>query len=93
MQGAYVAAGNPKAILFFGALFPQCIPTGGVDVAQGAGMLGAVAMAGLSAVMLYAYAGGFLMRWLASPLAMRRIECGVGGTFVVSGLVLAASER
>ncbi|MBU1001550.1 MAG: LysE family translocator [Proteobacteria bacterium] len=92
-EGACLAAANPKAIVFFGALFPQFIPVGGAGPAQVVFMLTVVAIVSIVGSLIYAYAGGVLINVFQSSRAVRWFERCVGGTFVASGLALAVSDR
>lgn len=83
-----IAIGNPKAIAIFTAFFPQF-----VDFTQPVGaqflVLGALFLAlELGAVALYAgmgrLTGGFL-----TPLRLHRLNRGVGGFLIFSGLAMA----
>ena len=66
LQGFITSASNPKAVVFFAALFPQFIDPTGSLVGQLL-ILGATFLVidGAS-VMLYAATGGRLSRWLAA---------------------------
>ncbi len=93
MQGFFVAAGNPKAVIFFTALFPQFM------TAESAGLTGAAAMVGVLGVvafvcmMVYALGGGRLALLLRRPRVARWFGRGVGASFVGAGAAVAASNR
>ncbi|MDZ5697207.1 LysE family translocator [Chelativorans sp. M5D2P16] len=91
LQGLLVSLGNPKQLLFFGALLPQFIDPAGNHVLQIA-LLGGTAL--LFSAMSdggYAIAAGSLGRRLGAA-AMRRI-CRIGGTFLIGGGLWLAFSR
>lgn len=88
-QGFLVAAGNPKAIAFFGALFPQFI-----DVSQP--LLPQLLILGVTfvifdytAVMVYASAVSRLTPWVTRKGGSRAIGQFSGSVLVVAALLLS----
>jgi homoserine/homoserine lactone efflux protein len=92
MQGAIVALGNPKTLLFFGAFFPQFI-----DPARDQGLQ--IAIMGVTAMLIaaisdsaYAIASGRAGRAL-SARRMRLLSRASGGFLIGGGVWLALSRR
>lgn len=93
LQGFWVAAGNPKAIVFFSALFPQFINSGHASVLHFSLMLGVLSIIAFACMMIYA-CGGHRARLLCSCSAVGRYAGRFLGTaFVGLGLGLACSRR
>ncbi|NRP11259.1 Homoserine/homoserine lactone efflux protein [Aliiroseovarius sp. xm-m-379] len=87
-----IAIGNPKAIAIFTAFFPQF-----TDLIQPLApqyiLLGALFLAlELLAVTLYAGLGAG-MKGALTPTRLHRLNRGVGGFLIFSGLTMALSER
>ena len=57
IQGFWVAAGNPKAIVFFSALFPQFINNGQASIQHFAMLLGLLSVIAFGCMMIYACGG------------------------------------
>ncbi len=88
-DGAIVALGNPKTILFFLALFPQFIDPAKPVWAQSLA-LGFLGIAIDFVVQIaYTIAGGMLSKALSRKPVKRWFERGIGGAFV--GLAVAAA--
>jgi RhtB (resistance to homoserine/threonine) family protein len=88
-DGAVVALGNPKTILFFLALFPQFLDPAKPVWAQSL-VLGFLAIAIDFMVQLaYTIAGGLLSKALSRTSVKRWFERGIGGAFM--GLAVAAA--
>lgn len=88
-DGAVVALGNPKTILFFLALFPQFIDPAKPVWAQSLA-LGALGVAIDFLVQIaYTIAGGMLSKALLHKPVKRWFERGIGGAFM--GLAVAAA--
>lgn len=92
-QAFFVAIGNPKAIIFFTALFPQFVNQQGQHLPQFAVMVVTLAVIAFVCFMTYAIGGhqiGYLLKQAnARKVFNRLISC----TFVGIGLSLAASKR
>ncbi len=87
-----IATGNPKAIAIFTAFFPQF-----TDLTQPLApqylMLGMLFL-GLEALAVALYAGlGTGMKGFLTPTRLYRLNRGVGGFLIFSGLTMALSER
>ncbi|MDA5093610.1 LysE family translocator [Aliiroseovarius sp. KMU-50] len=87
-----IAIGNPKAIAIFTAFFPQF-----TDLSQPLApqyvTLGALFL-GLEVLAVALYAGlGAGMKGFLTPIRLYRLNRGVGGFLIFSGLTMALSER
>uniref|UniRef100_B8DLR1 Lysine exporter protein (LYSE/YGGA) n=1 Tax=Nitratidesulfovibrio vulgaris (strain DSM 19637 / Miyazaki F) TaxID=883 RepID=B8DLR1_NITV9 len=91
-QAFFVAAGNPKAIVFFTALFPQFLAPGDT-LARSALLVADLAVIAFLGMMLYAVAGARIAALLATTRAARWYNRTVGGAFIGSGAGLALSDR
>ncbi|MHC1712216.1 MAG: LysE family translocator [Solidesulfovibrio sp.] len=72
MQGAFVAAVNPKAWGFLAALLPRFAAGGMPGLATMALIAAPIAVLAFGGMMAYAAFGAFMMRLLTSPRAVRR---------------------
>lgn len=88
-----VTLGNPKAILFFSALFPQFIGSGSLSFARAAWMLAAVLTITFTSMMLYAAVGQRIQAATARLAVRRWINRTVGGLFVALGAGLALDRK
>jgi homoserine/homoserine lactone efflux protein len=93
MQAALVTAGNPKAIVFFTAIFPQFIDPTGAYLAQSLVLMGICAAVAFCCFMLYAMGGQKIVSLFSQARVARQIKRLIGTTFIGSGLGLAASNR
>ncbi len=90
-NGFVVAMSNPKAIIFFTALFPQFLSPEGSDLRQLVWMVTLSGIASISVALIYASLGAGLRGLELSRIFMRRLFQTVGGLFMVSGVGLAAT--
>ncbi|SMX26866.1 Homoserine/homoserine lactone efflux protein [Pelagimonas phthalicica] len=82
------AIANPKAIAVFTAFFPQFIDQTGNLLMQFA-LLGALFLM-LEVVAIAVYAGcGHMMSQVLTPIRLHRLNRGVGGFLIFSGLTMA----
>jgi len=91
LQGLLVSLGNPKQLLFFGALLPQFIDPAGNQSLQIAVLDGTALLFSLVSDGSYAMAAGRIGQRL-SARAMRRIG-RIGGGFPVGGGLWLACFR
>ena len=91
-QAFFVAAGNPKAIVFFTALFPQFLAPGDTLV-RSALLVADLAVIAFLGMMIYAVAGARIAALLATTRAARWYNRTVGVAFIGSGAGLALSDR
>ncbi|OUS38167.1 lysine transporter LysE ['Osedax' symbiont bacterium Rs2_46_30_T18] len=92
-QGFVIAAGNPKAILFFTALFPQFIDPGQASLSQYLIMVSLVCICAFSCAMSYAIGGNYLASVFKTSNISKLINKITGGIFVTSGLGLIISSK
>jgi threonine/homoserine/homoserine lactone efflux protein len=92
-QGFLVGASNPKALLFFGALFPQFINPSAPQLPQFL-ILGATFVF-FEALWLtiYALSAAKAKRWLQQPRRATLFNRATGIVFLVAAGFLASSKR
>ncbi|WP_147820801.1 LysE family translocator [Salidesulfovibrio onnuriiensis] len=88
-----VALGNPKAIVFFSALFPQFIGSDGVTALECFLMLFVMAVLAFVAWMIYAFGGEKIAGMFRRFSIGRIVNRVLGTTFIGAGIGLAVSER
>ncbi|WP_031484698.1 LysE family translocator [Maridesulfovibrio frigidus] len=93
MQGFWVAAGNPKAIVFFSALFPQFISVQYAGIQHFAMLLGLLTLIAFGCMMIYATGGEKVTGLIKESFAGRYMNKVLGTSFVGLGLGLACSRR
>jgi homoserine/homoserine lactone efflux protein len=91
-QAFLVAAGNPKAIVFFTALFPQFIGPG-ATWHQATLLLGTLALIAFACFMIYAVGGEKMIAVFSRGWIGRHLNRIVGATFIGAGLGLLSSRR
>lgn len=92
-QGVLVNLGNPKAIIFIGALVPQFITPTAPLLPQYVAIAATLCLIDLLVMSCYALAAVRLGRWLSDPAALRVQNRLFGGLFVTAGAALALSAR
>ena len=93
LQGAFVTAGNPKAIIFFTAVFPQFIDPGRSGVTQIAVFLATAGVVAFGCFMVYAVCGQRIIVLFRGASKGRAINRAFGGAFIGSGIGLAVTRR
>jgi len=93
MQAAFVTAGNPKAIVFFTAVFPQFINPNGAYLPQFTMLMVIGGVISFSCFMLYAIGGQKIVTVFSKASVGKYINKMIGGTFIGAGIGLAASNR
>lgn len=93
VQGALITAGNPKAIIFFTAVFPQFIDPRMAYLPQFCLLMSIGAIVAFGCFMLYAVCGQKIITLLSRAEVVRRFNRTVGSAFVLSGIGLATSNR
>jgi threonine/homoserine/homoserine lactone efflux protein len=88
-----VTLGNPKAIFFFSAMFPQFIAGETLTFARASGMLATVLAVTFVCMMLYAAAGQRIRTALANRRILRRFNYAAGTIFVGLGVGLALERK
>ncbi len=93
MQAAFVTAGNPKAIVFFTAVFPQFINTDSAYLIQSCILLGTCAFIAFGCFMIYAIGGQKINSLFSKATVGQYINRVLGGTFIGAGVGLALSNK
>lgn len=93
LQSAMVTAGNPKAIVFFTAVFPQFIHPESGYLAQCGLLLFLMALIAFACFMLYALCGQKIVAVFSRAALGRWIKRAIGTGFLCAGIGLAASRR
>ena len=93
LQAVFVTAGNPKAIVFFTAVFPQFIDPNAAYLTQSYILLGIGALIAFSCFMIYAMSGQKIVSLFSNAIIGKYVNRVIGGTFVGAGIGLAASSK
>lgn len=93
LQSAFVTAGNPKAIIFFAAVFPQFIYPNGAYIPQFITFMGTGGCIAFSCFMIYAICGQKIVALLSKASVMKYINRMLGGTFIGAGIGLAVNKK
>jgi threonine/homoserine/homoserine lactone efflux protein len=93
IQASVVTAGNPKAILFFTAIFPQFIVPGSAFIRQYVLLMSILITVAFVCFMIYAISGQKMVSLFAGPSTRIRLNRVIGGTFIGTGIGLAFSRR
>lgn len=93
MQGFWVAAGNPKAIVFFSALFPQFISAQQAGSQHFALLLGLLTVIAFGCMMIYATGGSKFKTLFRGSAIGNHMNKFFGASFVGLGVGLACSRR
>lgn len=93
LQAAFVTAGNPKAIVFFTAVFPQFIDPNVAFIPQCGMLMGTGGIIAFSCFMAYAIGGQNIVRLFSEAAVGKYINKIIGGTFIGAGIGLASSNR
>ncbi|MEY4910274.1 MAG: hypothetical protein RL260_3992 [Pseudomonadota bacterium] len=92
-QGFLVGASNPKALLFFGALFPQFIVPSAPQFPQFLVLGATFIFFELSWLTLYALSASKAKQWLQQPRRAKVFNRSTGVVFLVAAGLLASSKR
>jgi len=93
LQAALVTAGNPKAIVFFTAIFPQFINPEITYLPQFMTLMVLGSFIAFSCFMLYAISGQKIVHLFAKKNIGKRINRVIGGTFIGAGIALATGNK
>jgi homoserine/homoserine lactone efflux protein len=93
LQAAFVTAGNPKAIIFFTAIYPQFINPEIAYLPQLCLLLSIGSLIAFSCFMLYAISGQKIVFLFSNAKLGKLINRIIGGTFIGAGLGLAAGNK
>ena len=92
-EGFLVGASNPKALLFFGALFPQFIIPSAPQVPQFLVLGVTFVFFELLWLSVYALSASRAKRWLQQPRRATLFNRATGAVFLVAAGLLATSKR
>ena len=92
-QGFLVGASNPKALLFFGALFPQFIVPSAPQLPQFLVLGVTFVFFELLWLTIYALSASKAKRWLQQPRRAKLFNRTTGVVFLVAAGLLATSKR
>lgn len=87
-SGMLVALSNPKAVVFFTALFPQFMNAHAPQMPQMLILAASFYVIEASWQFVYASGGAHLSGWLQSPRHVRTVNRLSGGAFVGAGILL-----
>jgi threonine/homoserine/homoserine lactone efflux protein len=93
LQAAFVTAGNPKAIVFFTAVFPQFIDPKADYFPQFSMLMGTVGIIAFSCFMLYAIGGQKIVTLFSKATIGKFLNKMIGGTLIGAGIGLAATNK
>jgi len=93
LQSAFVTAGNPKAIVFFTAVFPQFIDPNAAYLSQFCILLSICAFIAFNCFMIYAIGGQKIVSLFSKATVGKYIKKVIGGTFIGAGIGLAVSNK
>lgn len=92
-QGFLIGASNPKALLFFGALFPQFIVPSAPQLPQFLVLGVTFVFFELLWLTVYALSAAKAKRWLQQPRRATLFNRTTGAVFLVAAGLLASSRR
>ena len=93
VEAFFVTMGNPKAIFFFSALFPQFIDDSTLTWARAGWMVASVLLITFASMMVYALVGQRIQGAILRRGVLRAFNRVVGATFVGLGLGLAFERK
>lgn len=93
LSGFIVGASNPKAILFFTALFPQFINPNADLLAQYLVFASTFVFLELLWLMFYTYLGATSSRWLMAKGRSKLFNRLTGSVFIGAGVLLSTASR
>lgn len=91
-QGFYVAAANPKAIVFFSALFPQFIDPTVPPLSQYLALIVPLSIIAFACMMMYALGGARITDFFTRPHTGSYFNKIIGGSFILLGIGIVASD-
>lgn len=93
INGFIVGASNPKAIVFFTALFPQFINPSADLFTQYLVFAGTFIVLELSWLLFYTYLGSKSSRWLLAEGRAKLFNRLTGGVFIGAGVLLSTASK
>ena len=88
--GLLVTLGNPKPILFYGALMPTFFDVAQATLADGAMLAAIIALVSYAVLGGYAFLAHRARRLLNTPRALRRLNQTTGVVMIAAGAAVAA---
>ena len=92
VEAFLVTMGNPKAIIFFTALFPQYVNGGEDTLFRFAFILVILLVIAFACMMIYGFFGQKVTVLLKRPKVLKRFNRLIGGSFVGMGIGLATGK-
>jgi threonine/homoserine/homoserine lactone efflux protein len=92
-RGVLVGASNPKALLFFGALFPQFIDPFAPQLVQFLVLGFTFVFFELFWLSVYGFTAARARHWLQQPRRARLFNRATGAIFIVAAGLLATTKR
>lgn len=92
-QSVFVTAGNPKAIVFFTAVFPQFIDPNTSFLVQSCILISTCAFIGFACFMIYALSGQKIVSLFSQATLGKHVNRIIGGSFIGAGIGLVASNK
>ncbi len=92
-QAVLVTAGNPKAIVFFTAVFPQFINPNAAYVPQFISLMSIGSVIAFICFMLYAVSGQKLVHLFSRSSFGEIVKRCIGSTFIAAGIGLAIDKK
>ena len=93
IRGLIMGITNPKAIVFFMALFPQFINTNEPLFLQYIVFVGTFAVLEISWLILYSYMGSKSSQWFLQKGRAKFFNRITGGVFMGAGVILSTTSR
>jgi len=93
IKGFMVGASNPKAIVFFIALFPQFININNSMITQYIIFVSTFATIELSWLLLYSYLGHRSSKWFLAKGRAKFFNRITGSVFIGAGVLLSTSQK
>ena len=93
LKGFIVASSNPKAIVFFIALFPQFIDPNSSMLLQYFILVGTFVVPEIFWLLLYAYLGAKSSNWFLEKGRAKFFNRITGGVFIGAGVLLSTSNK
>ena len=93
LQAVYVTAGNPKAIVFFTAVFPQFINLENSRIPQFCFLVTILAIIAFVCFMIYAFSGQKIVTLFSRTSILKYIKTIIGTSYITAGLHLAFNEK
>lgn len=93
LQAAFVTAGNPKAIVFFTAVFPQFIDPNAAYLYQSCILMSICGFIAFCSFMIYAMGGQKIVSLFSKATFGKYVKKIIGCTFIGTGIGLAASNK